>query len=58
MSSRARKKLAKQNDILTELSKNEDEDELLSEECSFSKKKGKSLNQFTLVISYNSIVFH
>ena len=52
MSSRARKKLAKQNDILTELSKNEEEDEFSSEERLFSKKKGKSLNQFTLVISY------
>ena len=49
MSSRARKKLAKQNDILRDLAtkSDEDDDEVIT--VASSKSKGKTLNAFDLV---------
>ena len=49
MSSRARKKLAKQSDILSELAKNIDEDEGEIVGNTLSNKKGKNLNTFDVV---------
>ena len=51
MSSRARKKFAKQNDILNELAQKLDEEDEEIEETAFSKKKGKNVNAFDLVRS-------
>lgn len=57
MSSRARKKLAKQTDILSDLAKDLEEDEGSLGDITFSKKKGKNLNSFDVVkpsrISWN-----
>ena len=56
MSSRARKKFAKQNDILSELGKSSDEDDEGVASLPSSKKKGKSLNSFD-VVRYNLYIY-
>ena len=49
MSSRARKILAKKNDLLNELAENADDEEGDIVEITFSKKKGHNRNAFDVV---------
>ena len=49
MSSRARKILAKKNDILKELAENVDDEEGDIVEITFSKKKGNNRNTYDVV---------
>ncbi|XP_065065286.1 ribosome quality control complex subunit TCF25-like [Rhopilema esculentum] len=51
MSSRARKKLAKQNDILSQFAVSDDDNEQFIDEIKFAKKNGTTRNNFDLLLA-------